>query len=81
MHASTTYWKPQPSLKTDILGKTVRGIRGTVGGDRVEYPGEVSAATAAMTTVKMLLNVCVTENADWITTDAKDFYLGTTSHI
>jgi hypothetical protein len=53
-------------------------IRGTVGGDRLEYPGKVSTPTADLQTVKCLLNSVVsTPGAEFMTVDIKDFYLGT----
>jgi hypothetical protein len=37
----------------------------------------VTAHTADITTVKLLLNAAISENAQWMTADIKDFYLGT----
>ena len=50
----------------------------TVGGDKVEYPFDVSTKTADLTTTKILINSVVsTPNAKFLTVDLKDFYLGT----
>ena len=53
-------------------------IRFTMGGDRIQYDGNVSTPTADLTTVKVLLiSVLSTTNAKFMTIDIKDFYLGT----
>jgi hypothetical protein len=50
----------------------------TIGGDRIDYPGNTSTKTADMTTVKTLINsVISTDDARFMTGDLKDFYLGT----
>jgi hypothetical protein len=55
-----------------------RRVRFTVGGDRIDYAGDVSTKTADLTTVKALLNsVLSTPNAKLMTADLKDFYLNT----
>ena len=55
-----------------------RRVRWTCGGDKVDYPGDVSTKTADLTTVKILLNsVISTPDARFMTCDLKDFYLGT----
>jgi len=55
-----------------------RRVRFTVGGDRVEYSGDVSTKTADLATVKILLNsVISTPGAKFLTADIKDFYLNT----
>jgi hypothetical protein len=55
-----------------------RRVRFTVGGDRIEYDGDVSTKTADMTTVKILLNSTIsTPGARFMTGDLKDFYLNT----
>jgi hypothetical protein len=58
--------------------KNPRRVRWTVGGDRVDYPGDTSTQTADLTTVKVLINsVLSTPSAKMVSTDLKDFYLGT----
>jgi hypothetical protein len=55
-----------------------RRVRFTVGGDRVDYTGDVSTKTADLPTVKCLLNsVISTPAARFMTGDLKDFYLNT----
>ncbi len=56
----------------------MRRVRGTIGGDRVDYPGPVAASTADLTTIKLLLNsLVVSDDAEWMSADITDFYLGT----
>eukprot|EP00804_Cyclotella_cryptica_P014910 CCRYP_000543-RA/>CCRYP_000543-RA protein AED:0.16 eAED:0.15 QI:0/0/0/1/0/0/2/0/870 len=53
-------------------------IRLTVGGNRINYPGDCGTPTADMITVKILLNSIIsTLNAKFMTIDIKDFYLNT----
>jgi hypothetical protein len=53
-------------------------IRVTMGGDRINYPGDCGTPTADLLTVKLLLNsVISTEHAKFMTIDIKDFYLMT----
>ena len=48
----------------------------TVGGDRIEYDGNVSTPGADLTTVKCLLNSIIsTADARFMMMDIKDFYL------
>ena len=55
-----------------------RRVRWTVGGDKVEYPHDVSTKTADLTTAKLLINsVLSTPNGRFMCIDIKDFYLGT----
>ena len=50
----------------------------TVGGDRLDYQGEVSTKTAGFTTIKLLLNSVVSSIwAKFMTEDVKNFYLNT----
>lgn len=56
-----------------------RRVRITVGGNLIEYPGEVSTKTSDLTTVKILINSTIsTKNARFMCLDIKDFYLNTT---
>ena len=49
----------------------------TVGGDRINYPYDVSTPTSALPTIKMLWNsVLSTEGAKFIGIDVANFYLG-----
>jgi hypothetical protein len=53
-------------------------VQFTVGGDKVDYQFDVSTKTAALITVKILLNSVVsTDGAKFMTIDIKDFYLNT----
>jgi hypothetical protein len=53
-------------------------VRWTVGGDRIDYPGDVSTKTAGLVDAKLLFNSVVsTPDAKFMTGDLKDFYLGT----
>ena len=54
-----TYYNPKPKEKYDAATDIVtRRIRGTIGGDRVNYPGLVSASTADLFTVQSFLHIC-----------------------
>jgi hypothetical protein len=74
---TAAYYNPQVKMKVKADGTIKRRVRGTIGGDRVDYPGIVTANTAALDTVKILLNAVVSEDAHWATVDITDFYLGT----
>ena len=71
-----TYYNPQVRIKVRPTGPE-RRVRGTAGGDRVAYNGNVSADTASLPTIKLLWNAVCSEHAKWMTIDIKDFYLGT----
>ena len=73
----TTYYNPQVKQKQNDSGKVTYRIRGTIGGDRINYPGQTTALTAAMPIVKLLLQSAISENMHVLTMDAKDFYLNT----
>jgi hypothetical protein len=50
----------------------------TVGGDRIENPGEVATKTADLTVKKAIINsVCSTKAALYMNMDIKNYYLGT----
>ena len=73
----TTYYNPKPKEKYDDDMNKVYRIRGTAGGDRINYDGPTKANTAALSTVKLLLQSVVSDNANFMTLDIKDFYLNT----
>ena len=76
----TTYYNPQTKEKRDehTNEKTYR-IRGAAGGDRINYPGDVSARCADMELVKILINLTISEtDRKWMTMDISDFYLHST---
>lgn len=53
-------------------------VRCTAGGDKVDYPGDCSTKTTAMTTAKLLINsVLSSRNSRFCALDIKNFYLGT----
>ena len=67
-----SYYNPQCSIKHG----TDKRVRGTYGGDRTDYTGAVSANTAALETIMVLLNATVSEpGATFTTADIKDFFL------
>jgi hypothetical protein len=50
----------------------------TVGGDKIEYPGDKSIQAAGLTTVKILINsVISTPGAKFLVVDINNFYLNT----
>jgi hypothetical protein len=50
----------------------------TVGGNLIEYPGDVSTPTADTTTAKMVVeSTILTPNAEFMCADIKDFYIQT----
>ena len=75
--SDTTYYNPKPKEKYDDDMNKVYRIRGTAGGDRINYDGPKKANTAALSTVKLLLQSVVSGNANFMTLDIKDFYLNT----
>jgi hypothetical protein len=49
-----------------------------VGGDRLDYSGDVATSTADITTFKILINITLsTEDAAMMMMDIKNYYLGT----
>lgn len=73
---TAAYYNPQ--VKTKIkAGKLTYRVRGTVGGDKIDYPGAVAANAAELSTIKLLFNAALSENADLVCADIVDYYLGT----
>ena len=72
-----TYYNEQVKEKMKN-GAIVRRVRGTAGGDKTHFTGKVSAQTADMDVVKILIHSVASDNADFIAVDIKDYYLGTT---
>ena len=72
----TTYYNRVVKIKVKNGVRDFR-VRGTVGGDRIHYDGDVAAHTAEMSTVKILLQSVVSDDASFMTLDIKDFYLNT----
>jgi hypothetical protein len=53
-------------------------VRLTVGGDRLDYSGDVATSTADITTFKILINSTLsTEDASMMMMDINNYYLGT----
>ena len=73
----TTYYNPQVKEKPGSENTVLRRVRGTIGGDRINYPFDVSARTADLDVVKILLNSVISTDAQWMTLDIVDYYLGT----
>ena len=71
-----SYYNPQCKIKIKEGVEELR-VRGTIGGDQLDYPGITAAYTAALETIRLLLNAVVSEGASFLTADIKDFYLGT----
>ena len=72
-----SYYNPQLTRKRRPWGIEYR-VRGTYGGDKGDYKGPTAAETADITTVKVLLNSVISDpQANWLTTDICDYYLGT----
>jgi hypothetical protein len=58
--------------------KEKEGVRLTVGGDRLDYSGNVATFTADITTFKILINSTLsTEDAVMVMMDINNYYLGT----
>eukprot|EP01036_Dinobryon_divergens_P033664 gene33664-biopygen26658 len=73
----TTYYNPKPKQKYDDDMNKVYRIRGTAGGDRINYDGPTKANTTALPTVKILLQSVVSDNANFMTLNNKEFNLMT----
>jgi hypothetical protein len=58
--------------------KEKESVRLTVGGDRLDYSGDVATSTAYITTFKILINSTLsTDDAAMMMMDIKKYYLGT----
>ena len=55
----TTYYNPKPKEKYDDDINKIYRIRGTTGGDRINYDGPTKANTAPLSTVKIPLQSVV----------------------
>ena len=71
-----SYYNSHCSLKKGEAGQLIRRVRGTYGGNVSDYAGNRSSWTADMQTIKLVLNAAVSEDADVITADIGNFYLG-----
>jgi hypothetical protein len=53
-------------------------VRLTVGGDRLDYSGDITTSTSDITTFKILINITLsTKDAAMMMMDIKNYYLGT----
>ena len=75
VNVKATYYNPQVQKKRRN-GVIIYRVRGTVGGNLIEILGIKSSYTASLATVKLHLNSVVSEDAEYITADVKDYYLG-----
>jgi hypothetical protein len=71
-----TYYNPQVKEKIKD-GVIMRRARGTIGGDKFNYPGVVSARTASLEVVRAVFNSILADEADWMYIDITDYYLNT----
>jgi hypothetical protein len=71
-----TYGKIVCDYKPHKKGK--ERVRLTMGGDRLDYSGDVATSTADITTFKIIINRTLsTEDAATMMMDIKNYYLGT----
>jgi hypothetical protein len=71
------YYNPVVKQKRNDDGTIKYRVRGTAGGNLLDVPYDVSARTASLDVVKLLLHSTVSDKKQWFTIDIKDFYLGT----
>jgi hypothetical protein len=57
-------------------GKIEYRVRGTAGGNLLTVTYDVSARTANLEVVKILIHATCSSKRKWVTIDIKDFYLG-----
>ena len=78
----TTYYNPQVKEKLDADRNIKRRVRGTLGGDRINFPDETTSPVADIAAVKILFASVVSDrrnkgtNTKFATIDLTDFYLG-----
>jgi hypothetical protein len=71
------YYNPVVKQKLKPDGTIKFRVRSTAGGNLLSVPYDVSARTASVDVVKLLLHSTVSDNKKWFIIDIKDFYLGT----
>jgi hypothetical protein len=71
------YYNPVVKQKRNDDGTIQYRVRGTAGGNLLQVPYDVSAKTAGLDTVKLLIHSVISGDYKWITIDIADFYLGT----
>jgi hypothetical protein len=55
----------------------LRRVRETIGGDRINYTGPVTARTASVEVLRAMLNSTLADRADIMAADIADYYLNT----
>ena len=78
--ADTTYYSPQVKEKLDENGDKTRRVRGTLGGDKINYTGDTLSEVADPVIVNLhqqpvLADLKTGLSARYVTIDLKDYYL------
>ncbi len=76
-HNEIVYYNPVVKQKRNDDGTIQYRVRGTAGGNLLDVPYDVSARTAGLDTVTLLLHSVISGGHSWMTIDIADFYLGT----
>ena len=76
-HNEIVYYNPVVKQKLNDDGPIQFRVRGTAGGNLLTVPYDVSARTASLNTVKLLIHFVISGAYSWMTIDIADFYLGT----
>ncbi len=71
------YYNPVVKQKRNDDGSIQLRVRRTAGGNLLTFPYDVSARTASLDTVKLLVNSVISGNYSWMTIDIANFYLDT----
>jgi hypothetical protein len=71
------YYNPVVKQKRNDDGTIQFRVHGTAGGNLLDVPYDVSAKTAGLDTVKLLIHSVISGDFKWMTIDITDFYLGT----
>ena len=79
--SDTTYYSPQVKEKLDNNNNYLRRVRGTLGGDRINYNGNTLSEVADPAAVSIHQQSVLADrkkglNAKYVTLDLKDYYLG-----
>ena len=72
---NASHYYPQVKLKVED-GILNRQVRGPYDGIITDYTGDRASYTTDLHTFKLLLVVVATDDADYMTADIGDFYLG-----
>jgi hypothetical protein len=70
-------YNPVVKQKQNDDGTIQYRVRGTAGGNVLQVPYDMSAKTAGIDTVKLLMHSVISGDFKWLTIDIADFYLGT----